>query len=331
VAVIDQAQSLGAQAAGSVPGRVIRKFLDDGGPQHAVLIAWNALFSLFPIILALAAIGGAVLSLVGVGDAQIETFILRILPQGGGGGPAIGPQMASAVRGVRQHSGLLGVISLVGFLWSASSLFGALEQSLGKIVDAPPRGFVRSKVMSVLMMLLFAVLAIVGVASSSIVSVLTSLPIPQPPFIQGGTVKLIQGATGVLAGFLLFFSIYYVVPGRRRPVGVVWPGAAFAAIGFELLTLLFPLYLHFNSGANQYGSTFALLFVTLTFMYFLGLIIVLGAEIDAVLEPVAAKPSAAAPARGEPSGHTHRLRWAYGLAGGALGLGLALRFRRRSP
>lgn len=325
-AVIDQAQELGAQAAGSFPGRVIRKFLADEGPQNAVLIAWNLLFALFPIVLALAAIGGAVLSMIGVSEDKIQTFILQMLPQGSGGGPAIGPQMVSAVNGVRQHSGLLGLISLVGFLWSASSLFGTLEQVLGKIIDAPPRDFVRSKVMSVLMMVLFAVLALIGVASSSIVPLIASFPIPRPPFLAGGNVALLQAVTGILAGFLLFFSIYYVVPNRRRPVSVVWPGAAFAGVAFELLTLLFPLYLHFSGGANQYGSTFALLFVTLTFMYFLGLIIVLGAEINGVLEPARAKPSAA---QSESSPRPRRLRWLYGVVGGILGLTLAVRGRRR--
>jgi membrane protein len=184
--------------------------------------------------------------------------------------------------------------------------------------------------MSVLMMLLFAVLALVGVASSSIVSVITSLPIPQPPFVQGGSTKVLQAGTGVVAGFILFFAIYYVVPNRRRALSVVWPGAVFAGIAFELLTLLFPLYLHFTGGSNQYGATFALLFVTLTFMYFLGLIIVLGAEIDAVLEPQQAKPSRARPVPMLPTpGGRARLRWVYGLAGSALALTLAVRTPRR--
>jgi membrane protein len=320
-AMIDRVKALAARLSRSLPGRVVQKFLADRGPQHAVLIAWNALFSLFPIVLALAAIAGAVLSLAGVGQQQVETTIASAIPD-----PSAASSISKAVRGVQQHSGLLGLIALVGFLWSASSLFGTLEQSLGEILDAPPRDFVRSKLMSLLMMLIFVVLLCVGIASSTVVSVISQLPIPQPGFVQRGSSWVIQTLVGILAGFLLFFAIYYVVPNRRMSARHVWPGAVLAGVGFELLTLLFPLYLSFNKGVNQYGSTFALLFILLTFLYFLGLVTVLGAELISVLEP---EREALSPDHSKAPERPRRLKWVYGLAGTGLALVLAVRHRDR--
>jgi membrane protein len=275
--VIERMRKLGESAAGSWPGRAIRKFVSDRAANQAVLIAWNALFAMFPTTLALAAIGGAILSAAGAGKQDIEGVMLSIIPSQAGG-----EQAAAAVKGVQQHSGLLGVIALLGFLWSASTLFGALEQSLGVVFNAQPRGFVPGKLMALGLMVLFVGLACIGVASSTAVVLLAQLPLPQPAFVKSAVTPFAQAAVGVLAGFVLFLVIYYVVPNRRQQLGEVWPGALFAGIGFKLLTLLFPLYIELNRGMNQYGSTFALLFILLTFFYFVGLLTVMGAEINAV-------------------------------------------------
>jgi membrane protein len=321
--MIDRAKELGARAANSLPGRVVRKFLADQGPRHAVLIAWNALFSLFPIVLALAAIAGAVLSLAGIDQKKIQTAVTSTILDS-----QTGSAVKEALQGVQQHSGLLGLVALAGFLWSASSLFGTLEQSLGEILGAAPRDFVRSKLMSMLMMLLFVVLLCTGVASSTVVSLVSRLPIPQPEFVQRGSTLVLQTAVGVAAGFVLFLAIYYVVPNRRLTLRHVLPGALFAGVSFELLTQLFPLYISLNKGVNQYGSTFALLFIMLTFLYFLGLITVLGAEIIAVLGPAPSHDAEAASSAQDPS-PGRRPGWAYRLAGTGLGLVLAVRRRSR--
>jgi len=59
-----------------------------------------------------------------------------------------------------------------------------------------------------------------------------------------------------------------------------------AGILFELVTLLFPLYLSINRGINQYGATFGLLFLLMTFFFFLGLITMIGVEVNSVIYPV---------------------------------------------
>src|SRR5204862_3308119 len=85
---------------------------------------------------------------------------------------------------------------------------------------------------------------------------------------------------------LLFGSMYYVIPNRRQQLRKVIPGALLAGILFEAITLLFPLYLELNKGLNQYGKTFGLLFVLMTFFFFLGLITMIGVEVNSVIYPV---------------------------------------------
>lgn len=255
------------------PVRVVRKFLADGGANQAVLIAWNALTAIFPIALALVAVGGLVLGLAGISADSISKLVANLFP------PDQQKPALDAINGVKQRSGLIGLIAFLGFLWVGSGLFGAMEGAFAIVYETDGRPFVRQKLMALAMMGLFTVLALVAVGSSTALAFLGRFPQLSGP---GGAA--LGDAVSVLAGCLLFLVIYIVVPNRRQGLRNVWPGALFAGVAFNLLTLLFPVYLQINEGINQYGKTFAFLFIMLTFFYFFGLITMLGAEINAVLE-----------------------------------------------
>ncbi|HEX4211788.1 MAG TPA: YihY/virulence factor BrkB family protein [Candidatus Dormibacteraeota bacterium] len=321
--MIQRMEKRGAEAVRWTPVRVVQRFLGDRGPNYAVLIAWNLLFSLFPIVLALAAIGGAILAHAGVSETQIELTIIRLIPSGVGGA-----SMAAAVHGVERHSGLLGIIAIIGFLWSASGLFGTLEYVCAQVFRISTRGFIQQKVMALVMMLIFVILAGAGVSSSAIFAFLANLPFGSELVGSHGAPSLaLQVPIGLVSGFVLFYLIYTIVPNARIHPLHALPGAAFAAIAFEVLVQLFPLYLHFDKGVNQYGSTFAALFVILTFFYFLGLIMVLGLEINATLHEPSVSAAADAPEHAEPA-RRRAPRWLLGLGGAVLGLVLAGRSRR---
>ncbi|HKB35751.1 MAG TPA: YihY/virulence factor BrkB family protein [Gemmataceae bacterium] len=255
------------------PVRVVRKFLDDGGGNQAVLIAWNALTAIFPIALALVAVGGLILGLAGISADSISKLVANLFP------PDQQQTALDAINGVKQRSGLIGLIAFFGFLWVGSGLFGAMEGAFAIVYETDGRPFVRQKLMALAMMGLFTVLALVAVGSSTALAFLG-----QFPQLSGLAGAALGYAVSVLAGCLLFLVIYFVVPNRRQGLRNVWPGALFAGVAFNLLTLLFPIYIQINKGINQYGKTFAFLFIMLTFFYVFGLITMLGAEINAVLE-----------------------------------------------
>ena len=50
--------------------------------------------------------------------------------------------------GVQQHSGLLGIVSILGLVWSGSSLFTGMEFSLGHVIGVPQRNFLRQRAMA---------------------------------------------------------------------------------------------------------------------------------------------------------------------------------------
>jgi membrane protein len=102
---------------------------------------------------------------------------------------------------------------------------------------------------------------------------------------SGVAAYLLQPALGVIDGALLLGAIYYVVPNRRQRLRDVLPGALAGGALLELLTLAFPLYFGYSNGFATYGKTFALFFLLLTYFYFLGQIVMVGATVNAEYHP----------------------------------------------
>jgi membrane protein len=277
----------------SVAGRVVRKFMEDQAPNWAALIAWNALLAIFPMVLFTASLLGFALRFFGEANDAVYKTIFSVIPTD----VHQQDELLKAVSGVKSQSGLLFIVGLIGLLWGGSALFGIMEQAFAVIYHSKPRDFIRQKLIAFGMVLLFTVLVGVAVLGSTAVAALKGLPtIPGVPvFFYSGASLVLPIIVGVIAGFLLFLSIYYIIPNRKQQLRKVLPGALIAGVLFELITLLFPLYITVNKGIGQYGATFGLLFLLMAFFFFMGLITMVGVEVNSVVYPVDLEQ----PARGE--------------------------------
>lgn len=303
---LGRAREVGEGVQRAWPVRIVLKFIADRGPNQAVLIAWNFLQTLIPIVLIFLAVGGFLLHLVGMNEDSIRNFIFNsgAFPAGHGTRDAL----VGAISGAQQHSGIFAILALVSFLWSASTLFGCLEQVMADCYGITTRNFVVQKGVALGLMLLFCILVVVAVGGSTLVTFLRQLQVPYVPawITQGATGPVLTAVVGIASGVVLFFVIFWLVPKQRPAPQRALPGALFSGILFYVLTLVFPLYLSLNRGINQYGSQFAFLFTLLFFFYFLGLITVLGIEINATLFPLPKTqndpaPEGAAAPRNDPS------------------------------
>jgi membrane protein len=275
---VQRLQALAARVSRTFPARVILKFIADDGPNYAVLIAWNGLFSLFPIILALVALAGYVLAFIGLSADSLTQLVVTFIPDS-----AAQQQAIDSLNALAQRRGPLALLALASFIWAASFLFGAMEAAFARIFDCQPRDFVRQKVMSLAMMGIFSLLAIVAIGTAALRALLDSLPRVHAVLSSEPSTSLLQAVIGTVAGVLMFLVIYLVVPNREIRIRHAWPGALVAGVSFEVLTLVFPIYITLNKGINQYGQAFGLLFVLMFFFFVLGIITVIGAEINAVL------------------------------------------------
>ena len=261
------------QVLNSFPGRVVRRYASANGSAWAIDIAWNLLFAFFPIILAITTFLGIFIGGGGVASG-IDQNLEKQLPGGQGA------LVVQALHSFHNAAGPLLAVSFAGLVWSGSSLFGAMDQGLSALHAAKPRSFLRQKLMAIVMMLVLTVLVVLATASSSLLSLVTSVR-GAPAFLSVAAVAfLLQVAFGVAVGIVLFGAIYVVVPNVRQRVGEIFYGAALAAVLFEAFTLLFPLYFRLEHGFSTYGSTFALFFLLLTFAYWIGQIIMFGGAVN---------------------------------------------------
>jgi len=161
-----------------------------------------------------------------------------------------------------------------------------MEQAFAVLYHTRQRPLVKGVLMSVGMVFLLTVFGGLMLVTTTLLGLVNQLPY-LPSVLANATVAfLVQAAIGVLAGFLLYLCIYFVVPNRHQSWGKVWVGALFAGVLFEAISLLFPLYLRLTGASAAYGKTFGLLFLLMIYFYFLGIVTMVGAEVNSLLYPV---------------------------------------------
>jgi membrane protein len=279
-----------------LPVRVIRRYLDQQGPNWGTLIAWNALFAFFPIVLVTITVLGLVLQDPDV-KRQIEHQIAAGFPNCRHNQNC---EIIGALNSFRERTGVFAIIGFAGLFWSGSALFGAMDQGLSTLYGVKSRDFLRQKLMSFAMILLFTLLTMPLMLSGSLLGVLEHLPLVPHEFRTGPVSLLLQIGLGILDATLLFAAIYYVVPNRRQRLRRVLPGALGAATLFEGFTLLFPLYFKVTGGFAAYGQTFALFFLLLFYFFVLGQIVMIGGSVCAEIDPAVRTRRVTATASAEP-------------------------------
>jgi YihY family inner membrane protein len=219
--------------------------------------------SMFPMIAgALALIGLAIRD--PATETHFQGLLIQAFPY------SAQPELLKALRGVKESAGWLGIVSIGGLIWSASSIFATLEFALTEIFGTRQRDMLRQRLMGLIMMLVL-ILAIVLVVGANAVAALVPIP------AVGTITSLVVGST-VMVGLLI--ALYRFVPNRTFRLGDVVPGALLAGVFVEVLSLVFPLYARLAGGFNTYGAQFALFFLLATWFYLLSQLILLGAVVN---------------------------------------------------
>jgi membrane protein len=239
------------------PSRLFQAYGESQAGNYAAALAFNAFMSMFPLMLGLLAVLGLVIRDPHA-QQHFETTVVGFFPSDAHSA------LTTMLRSVRQHAGLLGLVGILGLLWSGSSLFTSMEFTLGKVFGARQRDFLRQRLMALVMTGIFVVAIVLSVVVNAAVGLVHGLPFLGP----------VVGAL-VWIGFMT--TIYRVVPNRTFTLAELWPGALLAGLLMEVLTLLWPLYTGLSHGFNTYSSTFALFFLLATWLYFFSQLILLGA------------------------------------------------------
>lgn len=262
-------------------GRFLSKYQADDADTMAALIAYSAIFALFPLLLGLLGLLGLIL-----GDrermATLVEAVQRLFP-------AQVTELLAFLQETRQLSGVLSLISLAGLVWSGSALFGGMARAFNRFYGVPDRSFVQRTIMQLSMIVIFVALVVLSLLASGLATYLASTgSAVLPAWMPGlGVVQSLVGwAVAIVAAVALFLAIYRVVPNAPLRLSQVWPGALLSAGLFFIINQSFPLYLRLFGGGFEAYKTLGLFLLLVTWFYLLARILVVGAELNAFLNPL---------------------------------------------
>lgn len=257
---------------------LVRAYVTDRGGDLAVLVAWNALFSIVPLVLTVLAIVGVV-----VRDEAIRQNLVAAIRSAF---PEAAGDLLRVLDSARQHSFGLGAVGSIGLLLSGSALFGSIGRALNQVYHVPERGFLARTAISTAMVVVYTVLVLLMVVGSSAAGILLAASMALLPFQVPGAGVLYSAAgwgVALVSAVLLFLVVYWLVPNTRLRIGEVWPGALLAGSLTLVATQLFPIYLSIAGGLDQYGQAFGAFLVLVTWLYLLSQVLVIGAELNVIL------------------------------------------------
>jgi membrane protein len=189
----------------------------------------------------------------------------------------------SRIEEMSHYSTLTGIIGIIGILWTTSSLFSTIRDVLNRIYKTKMEVFyLWGKLKDIGMVILISLLFFLSLSSTFILSLLRSIEekiFSTELFGLGFVYKLLYILLGLLFSFLMFFIIYKLVPHGKINNKVVLTSAVTSTISWELLKVIFTIYLiHFSNFTAVYGA-YAALVAVIFWIYYSSFTFVLGAEI----------------------------------------------------
>ncbi|MBX0286905.1 YihY/virulence factor BrkB family protein [Halomicroarcula sp. F28] len=242
-----------------------RDLLDAVRTQQVSFLSASIAYYMFVSLLPLLLLGLAVATFVG-GDAFADR-VVRVLSV------TLTPQAANLVgNALTNASGRGGAtaVSLAVMLWGALKVFRGVDTAFSRIYDTHEVGGFLDSIVDAAAALGGIGLALVG-------------------FAVVGSLGAVFGVDVALSGLVLipilvvaFLPLYYLFPDTETTVRGVLPGTVFAAVGWTVLATVFSLYASVAGSFQLYGVIGGVLLLV-TWFYFAGQLLLLGAVLNAVL------------------------------------------------
>src|SRR6266511_4167733 len=245
-------------------GLFVHKVMDDQTPNLAALLAWGTLSALLPLVLGILTVAGLVLRDPERLNQVYDTVMVLVPSQ------ATGP-LSEALEGVRHSAAApAGIIAILLLLFNGSSFFSNMASVFDKAYHVESRNFIMQRVVSIVMLIVTTSLLVISTLALGVGSLVQHVPLlPIGPVLA----SVASWSISIVSAFLLFLLLYKVLPTAAQGWRNVLPGTLLSAVVFLVFTF---------------------------WLYLLGFVFVLGAELNAFLqEPARATALAEATANAE--------------------------------
>lgn len=259
----------------------IYNYGESNATQSAAGMAYYAFFSLFPLLLFMIVGASYILEVQSAYDYVIEN-VYRVLPTAQN-------LIDANLQQVLDSRGAVGLLGLVGFLWSSTSFFSILTRNINRAnPNSTKRGFFEDRAVALGMIGLLALLLALSLVSNTITGLLPKIDIIairgtpiHETIIWRYFIKLVP----FFITLFLLIALYRYIP--KEKVG--WQGvliaAPLAASLWQGVTKVFTLmiqmgFVRYELIYGSLGTLASLLF----WLYLISLITIFGAHLSAVID-----------------------------------------------
>jgi membrane protein len=255
-----------------------REFQKDQGTLYAAAISFFGLISIIPLFLLAIGVFGYIIGSYDTALQSVLDFAQNFIPTST-------EVVRAKLQSLSHQSGLLSGLGLIGLLWAGMQVFVILQQVMNIALGVKqPVGFFRARVIALLMVVVTYLLLGISIVATSLADALRH--IEPPPGITLGEIKLFWDVGGILLPLILtllaFTLVYKYLSTECVATKGAIVGAVTAGVLFELAKQAFRWYVvniaHFS---RIYGSLAGIV-VIVFWIYYLSIIVVLGAEVASV-------------------------------------------------
>lgn len=262
---------------GNILSTLIYRIGKDNATGLAAQLSYYFLLALFPTLI-------FVLTLIPLFQVNPDTITNMISENAPG-------DTAKLITGIiddvmNNASGGLFSFGLIAALWSASNGMTALMNAFNVAYDVEDgRNAIILKIMSVfftvIMVVVFGIAIALPIFGQQIGNLLFG-PLGLESELRW-IFSLIKVVLPLIVTFIVFITLYTLAPNIKIKLLSVVPGAAFTTVAWLGSSALFGLYVNnFANYSKTYGSIGGII-VLMIWLFLTGLIIIIGAEINAVL------------------------------------------------
>ncbi|KTC45654.1 ribonuclease BN [Pseudomonas fluorescens ABAC62] len=288
--------------------RTVTEFVDDEMPTYASALAYQMLFSLFPFLLFLIAL---------IGFLHLPDFFswLRlqselVLP------PQALDQVNPVIDQLQQSKGGLLSVGIVIALWTASAGVRLMMSAMNAAYDVVEGRPIWKRFP-------LSIFYTIGIAGMLLAAAALMVLGPQVMEWLAGQIGMQEFVVTLwtilrwpLIVILLMFAValmYYVMPDVEQKFRFITPGSVLAVVVWIVASLGFGYYVKTFADYNaMYGSIGAII-VLLLYFYISAAVLLLGAEMNAVIEHMSAEGKDPGEKEFEEPGHTDEKQHVSGL------------------
>ena len=275
---------------------LVRETLDDDVLGLSAELAYRWLLALFPLAIMIAALSGLIAGTLGIKDPTGDIIAAA--------GSSLPPEAAATIRPqleriLANRDGALLSLGLVLTIYAASSGMKALIKGLNRAYDVQEtRPFWRQILIALALTILLGTAAVVsfvvmvtGQVAATDVAASIGLGEAASWLLEIAPFPLAILALGVASAFL-----YRAAPSHHLAWRWVLPGVVLFVPGWIAATVGFSFYVaNFGSYGDTYGALGGVI-ILLVWFYLTAFILLVGGELNAVLEREFASDDEAAPA-----------------------------------